>query len=287
MSFDWAQLIRTTTGRRSTASKKSKAESQAEDPEISDSNPLTRDDAIVSAIRQTPACLLTPIQFFVSISGVLALAFAGFPDPIVSMKEQLTQISNGLVSMAIEQPNSYWPMVYLGALTSNDRQLTLDQLESLTTMSKKISFRLNKLAEKIIISEISYVIFSSRSLEKIVFRADIPLHASSFGGSTDDNENETAAAVEFIPDDQKSAVQQSLLASEQIKVYIKEVSKPGYRSQWFRSYCQETTLAVFVAKYLSLIEVISEYRNAVDKLLPGYYNWFENDALHFVIRNVR
>ncbi|KAJ3024549.1 UNVERIFIED_CONTAM: hypothetical protein HDU68_008012 [Siphonaria sp. JEL0065] len=260
--FQWNQLIsatprdsRTSKGTGSIFSGRS-SEVAAGDHAV-DASPLVRDEEIVAAIKQTPTCLLKPSQFLVGTSGVLYLTFAGFPDPIMSLKEQWEGIKN--VNIAFENANSKWPMAALGALTSEDRVFKLDQLEALTSLSKKISIRLKKITQKIILTSVSYVIFSSRSLEKIVFRADIPLH-------------EFEEPVDYVPDDQRSIVEQTLKNADEIKEYIKEVNKPGNRSQSYRSYCSETTLVVYISQYKELMEVVAEYKRAVDKLLPGFYN---------------
>ncbi|KAI9331102.1 hypothetical protein BDR26DRAFT_870722, partial [Obelidium mucronatum] len=275
--FKWNQLI-SATPRDSTATaslfsdggRPSDAAPPASD--VADSSPLARDAEIVAAAKQTPTCLLRPAQFFVGACGLLALAFAGFPDPIVSLKAQWEAIKN--VNFTEENSNSKWPMTALGALTSEDRHFTHEQLEALTSLSKKISIRLKKIKQPFTITCISYVIFSSRSLEKIVFRADIPLH-------------EFDEPVDYVPDDQRSIVEQTLRGSEEIKEYLKEVNRPGNRSQSFRSYCSETTLVVFISHHKELMEVIAEYKRAVDKLLPGFYNWFEPESLHCTLRCVR
>ncbi|KAJ3028855.1 UNVERIFIED_CONTAM: hypothetical protein HDU68_000728 [Siphonaria sp. JEL0065] len=214
--FQWNQLI-SATPRDSRTSKGTGSILSGRSSEVAvgdhavDASPLQRDEEILSAIKQTPTCLLKPSQFLVGTSGVLYLTFAGFPDPIMSLKEQWEGIKN--VNIAIENANSKWPMAALGALTSEDRVFKLDQLEALTSLSKKISIRLKKISQKIILSSLSYVIFSSRSLEKIVFRADIPPH-------------EFEEPVDYVP-----MIEQTLKNADEIKEYIKEVNKPGNRSQ--------------------------------------------------------
>ncbi|KAJ3296393.1 Sec63 [Rhizoclosmatium sp. JEL0117] len=275
--MQWDKLIAATPrdshvgshGRGSLFSEGRSSEVHCNAGDAADSSPLVRDEEIVSAIKQTPTCLLKPSQFFVGTCGVLYLAFAGFPDPIMSLKQQWEQIQN--VNIAEEGPTSKWPMVALGCLNSEDKSYKLDTLEAISTLSKKISIRLRKV--QICLTAVSYVIFSSRCLEKIVFRADIPLH-----------EFEETEPVAYIPDDQKSVVEQYLAATDEYKVRLKEVNKPGMRSQFYRSYCSETTLAVFISHHNELMEVIAEYKRAIDKLLPGYYSWFEKDSLHVTIR---
>ncbi|KAJ3072433.1 Sec63 [Podochytrium sp. JEL0797] len=274
--MDWTKLVSATPRdsravRRSSTGPPSGSEDERRSSEafiqldICGSSPLSRDVQIVSAIKQTPTCLLRPKQFFVGACGVLNLAFAGFPDPVVSLKTQWESIKS--VNMAEEMGNSKWPMVALGALASEDQKFSYEQLEALTSLSKKISIRLKKITESVTVSAVSYVIFSSKSLEKIVFRADIPLHVCD-------------EPVDYIPDDQKSVVEQYLRNADEVKVYLKEVNRPGNRIQVYRSYCSETILVVFVAQFKEVMEVIAEFKRAVDKLLPGYYVWFEKESLH-------
>ncbi len=54
-------------------------------------------------IANTQMCMLRPFSFFVSWQGVLTLAYRGFPAPLVTLKEQ---ISDFYPSLPKENPGS-------------------------------------------------------------------------------------------------------------------------------------------------------------------------------------
>lgn len=56
--------------------------------------------------RNTQACVLRPYCFFVSWQGVLTLAYRGFPQALVQLKQQITDFYGGLPK---ESPGSKWP----------------------------------------------------------------------------------------------------------------------------------------------------------------------------------
>lgn len=56
--------------------------------------------------RNTKACVLRPYCFFVSWQGVLTLAYRGFPQSLVDLKQQVTDFYGGLPR---ESPGSKWP----------------------------------------------------------------------------------------------------------------------------------------------------------------------------------
>ncbi|KAJ3349867.1 Protoheme IX farnesyltransferase, mitochondrial [Entophlyctis luteolus] len=308
MAFSWAQLVKDSSTRSSVVSRRSTSDLASVESDIVESDPLTRDSNIISAVKRTPTCVLKPFQFFVGVGGVLKLAFTGFPVPLTTLKEEIERVSN-TGTLADEREISYWPVVDIGALASANRTLTMDQLEVLSTMVKKLSARLRRV-DALVVTELSYVMASCKSLEKSAFRADVPLNAparatsarpTSSGAtsarrgsngvgalSTKRSATSVGAPVDFICDDQLSGVSWMVADTEDYaRHHATAVSKPGFRMRVFRAYCQETVLVLFVARFTSLMEVIGEFRRAVDKLYPGFYDWFEDQALHVAVRCIR
>jgi hypothetical protein len=87
-------------------------------------------DARVAAVATTCApCELRPRAFFVAWSGVLALAFEGFPPAIASAKRALDATLGA--SLPAENPGSRWAKCTLGCLRDGVT-LTREQLAALT-----------------------------------------------------------------------------------------------------------------------------------------------------------
>jgi hypothetical protein len=87
-------------------------------------------DARVAAVAATCApCELRPRAFFVAWSGVLALAFEGFPPAIASAKRALDATLGA--SLPAENPGSRWAKCTLGCLRDGVT-LTREQLAALT-----------------------------------------------------------------------------------------------------------------------------------------------------------
>ncbi|KAJ3212946.1 Protoheme IX farnesyltransferase, mitochondrial [Entophlyctis luteolus] len=317
MAFSWAQLVKDSSTRSSVVSRRSTSDLASVESDILRHFPkylyhmdedLKPKSKLKQQVKRTPTCVLKPFQFFVGVGGVLKLAFTGFPVPLTTLKEEIERVSN-TGTLADEREISYWPVVDIGALASANRTLTMDQLEVLSTMVKKLSARLRRV-DALVVTELSYVMASCKSLEKSAFRADVPLNAparatsarpTSSGAtsarrgsngvgalSTKRSATSVGAPVDFICDDQLSGVSRMVADTEDYaRHHATAVSKPGFRMRVFRAYCQETVLVLFVARFTSLMEVIGEFRRAVDKLYPGFYDWFEDQALHVAVRCIR
>jgi hypothetical protein len=83
-------------------------------------------------VRNTQACVLRPFCFFVSWQGVITLAYKGFPQNLVELKQQLTDYYQALPK---ENPGSKWPKTSLGALKEGKR-LTPEQLDKLNAICR-------------------------------------------------------------------------------------------------------------------------------------------------------
>ncbi|KAI8616524.1 hypothetical protein BC830DRAFT_1117694 [Chytriomyces sp. MP71] len=276
MSDLWKRMFedgKPSSFRNSTASARSGLAKESSRNSRADAIPLVRDRAIVTRIKQTPFCRLLPKSFFIGPGGILAVAFDGFPDPLLVLKEQIDKISGS--TLVDERPESVWPQTTFAALKNEDATLSLEQLEKLVDICRSLTTRLHKIRDKVVISEVSYVIFSSRSLESLVFCADFPLH-------------EVDKPVDFVSDAQKVLVNGAVTESlENPAKNLKEINKPGHRIQHFRNYASETEVVIFLTEQQELIEVILEFSKTVEKLFPGIYEFLSPDTLHCILRPIR
>ncbi|KAJ3257832.1 hypothetical protein HDU77_002517 [Chytriomyces hyalinus] len=215
-------------------------------------------------IADTRQTRLEPKAFFVAWRGVLTLAFTGFPVELVELKQRLDTLP-----LRRENQGSKWPKMTLGALADDSKVLTADQLSSLSTLCSQMSTNLNLLADDFAVTRLSFVLFSCRSLERILLCHEIPLRDD--GGLPD--------ALE-VPADQIRAVDQVMAESDDKSGYLVEVAKPGNRAAHYQGDHSEATLVAFVGNNPDVKMILDQFREAVDFLLPGYYTWFRDDALH-------
>ncbi|KAJ3222766.1 hypothetical protein HDU81_009616 [Chytriomyces hyalinus] len=215
-------------------------------------------------IADTRQTRLEPKAFFVAWRGVLTLAFTGFPVELVGLKQKLDTLP-----LRRENQGSKWPKMTLGALADDSKVLTADQLASLSTLCSQMSTNLNLLAHDFEVNSVSFVLFSCRSLERILLCHDIPLKKD--GDLPDTLE---------VPADQIQAVDNVMAESNDKSGYLVEVAKPGNRAAHYHDDHSEATLVAFAGNNPDVKMILDQFREAVDFLLPGYYTWFRNDALH-------
>ncbi|KAL4423042.1 hypothetical protein ABPG77_002076 [Micractinium sp. CCAP 211/92] len=79
---------------------------------------------LVGELEAAVASCLEPAAFFVSWQGVLTLAYTGFTQPLINLKQRITAAHS---SLPPENPGSKWPKTSLGSLRDG-RRLTPDEL---------------------------------------------------------------------------------------------------------------------------------------------------------------
>lgn len=101
-------------------------------------------------------------QFFVSWSGVLVLAYTGFPQPLLNVK---AMVDRECTSIAPENPGSKWPKTSLAAVNDECPSITKQQLAVLHKICRAAnSILLTKAADQMPIHfrSLSYVHFQNR-----------------------------------------------------------------------------------------------------------------------------
>jgi hypothetical protein len=127
-------------------------------------------------------CELRPTAFFVAWSGVMTLAWQGFPPVLADLKRRIAETFPALPP---EKPGSKWPKTTLGCLKEGAR-LTKDQLRTLTQLCKKLSgdiymdytqLGLSPLATTnpwfVPVDSLSVVLFQCRSLERVLSEHEV------------------------------------------------------------------------------------------------------------------
>jgi hypothetical protein len=222
---------------------------------------------LVHALKDLQSFSLNCDQFFVSYHGVIVLAFDRFPDQVISAKQKIHEECKALKP---ENSGSKWPKITLGCLKEGKR-LSLEQLAILKRITVHFCDLLRLYRWKI--EKLSIVGFQCRSLERLLFRFDVPLLDQS------PDYIEGIGNREFV----KNVLQEFDL--HRIEEYWFNASKDGQREMHYRSDHVENTLVAFLDKDQDqLYRVIEEFINLVDKELPGMYVWFDRKSLHLTIR---
>ncbi|KAI9343558.1 hypothetical protein BDR26DRAFT_858320 [Obelidium mucronatum] len=228
---------------------------------------------LIDTIQQTKSTKLVPHKFFVAWRGVLTLAFTGFPNELVALKQRIQNEFGS--SLPIENSGSKWPKMTLGCLRDSAKPLTQEQVDQLNALCEQMNTNLALLEDDFAVSKISYVVFGCRSLEKVVVQADVEL-------THEDSSREIE--LNAVSEEQKEAVEAVLQESQEKEAYLKEIQKEGHREKHYTEDHAEATIAVFLGTNPDVVAVLTQFQTAVDFLLPGYYRWFKHEALHCTLR---
>ncbi|KAL3901746.1 MAG: hypothetical protein SGCHY_000374 [Lobulomycetales sp.] len=219
--------------------------------------------AVLAAVSKCPSVALSARTFFVAWNGVLCLAFSGFPRPLAALKTALL-----LHPGPPENFGSKWPKISLAAL--NDTcSLSQPQFHALTALAASLEPLLHGTLFEI--DHLTLVRFHCRSLESLHARARLPLSGSPHPDS-------------FLIDPCHLELVNSVLEESSDPDYFSKVSAPGNRIPHYRAPHTEDTLVAYIGESAPAIRhAINLFREAVDALLPGMYQWMHPEALHVTI----
>ena len=236
---------------------------------------------IAAMCEDCEPCELRPTAFFVAWSGVMTLAWQGFPPVLADMKRRIAETFPALPH---EKPGSKWPKTTLGCLKEGAR-LTKDQLRTLTQLCKNLSgdiymdytqLGLSPLATTnpwfVPVDSLSVVLFQCRSLERVLSE-----HEVRFRGQMRNRHRPSK--------DECAVVDRVLVESsvENLERYWPLAARDGGREGHYRDVNFGATL---VARLKRLPEALADFRNAVDAALPGMYVWFDDSSLHVTLRGL-
>ena len=202
-------------------------------------------------------------EFFISWNGVPTIAYKGFSPALLQIKEEIT---SHFSSLCKENPGSKWPKTTLGALHDN-KTLSMDDLITLRDICDLLNPELQNYM--LHINTLEIVLYYCRSLEKRLFTESIPLA----------NPKDTFPPHPNHLKDISGIMKQ--FSRAKLCDYLPSVQKPGHRESYYRDPCIKATL---IYDLKETPPVITQFRNNVDKKLPGMYCWFNNDSLHMTVR---
>lgn len=121
------------------------------------------------------------------------------------------------------------------------------------------------------INTLEIVLYCCRSLEKRLFTESIPLL----------NPVDTSLPPPDHLEDVSGIMKQ--FSKEKLSDYLPFIQKPGHRESYYQEPCIKATLIYDLKK---IPTVISQFKDDIDKRLPGMYRWFSNNSLHITIRSI-
>lgn len=224
-------------------------------------------------VKAAPSCYFEPFQFFVSWQGVLTLAYRGFPPSLAKLKQQLTAQSRALPP---ENPGSRWPKTSLGCLKEG-RRLTPEQLRDLQSLCKRFSDDAKLQACRLRVSNAEVVLFECRCLESILHKHTLQL-SDEF-----DEAGPSPAEQEIV---------KNVIAEADDPGYWFAASKDGNRESHYRGNALGATLCTCQGAFVeeesnpsaAVAQVVAQFREQVDDILPDTYAWFSDTSLHITIR---
>ena len=233
---------------------------------------------IAAMCEDCEPCELRPAAFFVAWSGVMTLAWQGFPPVLAGLKRRIAETFPALPP---EKPGSKWPKTTLGCLKEGAR-LTPDQLRKLTQLCDSFFISLPAAERELSplattpncepVDSLSVVLFQCRSLERVLSEHEVRL-----GGQTR-NRDRPAKDETTIVD---AVIEESWV--ENLERYWPLVARDGGREGHYRDVNFGATL---VARLKRLPAAVAQFRLAVDYALNGMYVWFDDDSRHVTLRGL-
>lgn len=225
-------------------------------------------DASTSILDSTCAtfgecCVLRGRGFFVAWHGVLTFAYAGWPRALDELKDAL----EGQQLAQRENPGSKWPKTSIGCLIK-ERRLTKEELEALQSLCEKFDARARDI--EVDVNRVKAIVFANRCCEERLTVKAIKL-------SHTDDLNSSAISQTRLQE------VEDVLGETSAEDYIERVNAPGHRSDHY-STGSGVTLVIDVGSKIS--ELVREFRDSVDAVLPGAYSWFATKSLHCTVRGL-
>ena len=251
---------------------------------------------IAAMCEDCEPCELRPKAFFVAWSGVLTLAWEGFPPAIASLKRR---IASAFPALPPEKPGSRWAKTTLGCLREGAR-LTPSELDALVELCErfgaKIAANPREGAEGVPaegvpaegvpteefaaspgcvpVDELSVVLFQCRSLERVLSEHVVSFRNLGIVRDRDRPSRDETAVVDAV-------LRES--SRERLRKYWPLAARDGGREPHYRDDAFGATL---VARLRRAPGAVAEFRAAVDAALPGMYAWFRDDSLHVTLRGL-
>mmetsp|Transcript_85182 Transcript_85182/g.245908 ORF Transcript_85182/g.245908 Transcript_85182/m.245908 type:complete len:257 (-) Transcript_85182:66-836(-) len=204
---------------------------------------------------------LKPRCFMVAWSGVLVLAFEGWPSEVERVKRR---ISDEGLPVPPENPGSIWPKTSLAAMHDNKR-LTPEQLEALSLACVEATDRLKASSWEVQVDTLHSTTYLCRSHERLMCSAALPLRGPLAGPPSEGSQRYVNEVV-------------GQCGSEG---YWFHASRDGSRAGHYRGNVIGNSMVAWLASPPPGLDTL---REQVEAALPGYYCWFADSSFHCTLR---
>lgn len=212
-------------------------------------------------------------QFFISWNSAATLAYKGFSKTLLAVKQDIEREIPGLKA---ENPGSLWPKTTIGCLQEGV-ELSETEVNRLRHVCLELNDRLQRLSDhdrSIPVNELSFVTFHCRTLERRLSSQRIALKGQNIH---DDSPPHTHI-------DAVSKIMAQFEASNHDTYYPKLAARGRTIDTYYRKPHIESTLVYDLKPSSALYDIIGVFCQAVDRMLPGCYAWFDPNSRHMTIR---
>jgi hypothetical protein len=213
-------------------------------------------------------------EFFMSWNSVMTLAYTGFSQTLLDLKRHL----EAKLPLQAENPGSRWPKTTLGCLREG-RSLGPGQVEKARELCTKFSGELRALPPRqleVPVTELSLVLFRSRTLEERWLEIPIPLRGAS-------------DSPDPVPDAHVQEVRRTLeqFAPERLCDYYPRLAPEGRTLEnYYRRPHIEATLVAKASWSAPVVALVDRFVWAMDSRegLDMAYAWFRPESRHLTVR---
>lgn len=230
-------------------------------------------DMVRTIVSRYGATSVRAGQFFVSWNSVVTLAYKGFSRTLLALKRGLDE---GISGLTPENDGSKWPKTTIGCL-HDGVVLSEKQVHDLRRACEEHNNKLRKEQKRdrsLEITGLTCVTFHCRTLERRLTSDFIPL-----GGK---------AAVDDKPPTphlQDVAKTMAQFNQEEHAHYFPKMTPEGRTiDAYYRAPHVEATLVYDLTLSAALHDAITDFRQAVDEILPDCYAWFDPNSWHMTVR---
>ncbi|MBW1849925.1 MAG: hypothetical protein JRJ15_00535 [Deltaproteobacteria bacterium] len=225
-------------------------------------------DIIKDIVQTKPGSRIRPREFFIAWEGVPTLAYQGFSNTLLEIKEAVTRSVPGLKP---ENPGSRWAKTTLGTLKDNVK-LTLKDVYELRRICTDLQADIDNAGTVFDVNSLSVVVFACRSLEKRLATCRIEFNQDL------DPDDEAPPAFHLSTIDRTLAQ----FSPDRLSEYIPDLQKAGGRESEYRSALIQATLVFDLPDEKPAY--IERFTAEVNEMLPGRYAWFDPKSYHMTIR---
>lgn len=226
--------------------------------------------------------MLIPRKFVISYQGVLVLAFEGFSNEMLEIKNKFSK-EGGCQSLNDENMGSKWPKITLGCLKEGIT-LSKEQFKQLNDVCTKASDSLLKRWKPIDFQALSIVQFKCRDLSpkncvqelKITMKTNQPIEFRFAEPSKE--------SKDYVED-------RVLSETFDLEKYYPKVASAGNRESHYiepmANLKTELTSVLRISNQTENLGVIHEFQSLVESALgKNVYCFFADDCLHVTLKSI-